>query len=54
MVEELETPVYIHDMPEFEIIEEEEWAEDEQDDEFYPVLKQTAQFTAPSIACTMA
>lgn len=53
-VEELETPVYIHDLPEFEVIEEEEWAEDEQDDEFYPVLKQTAAFTVPSIACTMA
>lgn len=36
--EQNETPVYIHDLPEFEVIEEEEWAEDEQDDEFYPIL----------------
>lgn len=36
---EVETPVYIHEVQEFfEVIEEEEWAEDEQDDEFYPML----------------
>lgn len=33
VVEEVvDTPVYVHDMPEFEVIEEEEWAEDEEED----------------------
>lgn len=33
VVEELETPVYVHDMPEFETIEEEDWVEDEEDEQ---------------------
>lgn len=53
-VEEVLTPVYVHEMPEFEIIEEEEWAEDEEDDEFYPKLRAVVGLATPSVVCTVA
>jgi Na+-driven multidrug efflux pump len=56
VVEDL-TPVYIHEMPEFEVIEEEEWAEEgeeEQDDEFHQKLRAVAGLATPSVVCTLA
>ena len=58
VVEELVTPVYVHDMPEFEVIEEEELTEDEEqqvpDDEFYPKMRAVSGLATPSVTCTVA
>lgn len=54
-VEEVVTPVYVHEMPEFEIIEEEEdLVEDEEDDKFYSKVRAVGGLAIPSVVCTVA
>lgn len=58
-VEDFEEPnsgLSKNDVPIFDIIEEEEWAEDEvpEDNKFYPVLDEATHLATPAIICYLS